>query len=560
MMSISLVSSTITTIVLIEYLCASALALARSAPLYYYGNGYTNQRHPLGWCDFPAPIDEVEDDAPFVADGIPGQLRPLANVDRPSLTVMAGPGVSIYAVSGNVVVEQDLLERTPAILRGENKNHDAIDEAPAEDSEEFATHDEGCEEEEEKEKENRDDCPNSQIQSALAKSSLLHRAGLAGNSRARKSGRSSRAKQHVTKRTTSGRSSRGASLQRVVGAVRTAASAAAATKKTKSDGDGTLKSSIQSSIHKILDEQDGHIQQQSIQSIVPPGSTSIGLLGEPVLEKLPQIPPEPGKVLLRRDGAGLNPEMFIRSSIPHSSDDTHIANLRLSVFSGFDIDQQDLFRSRSLESINSRRRRGSVILVAEIENKEPVRNVEQQRYISSAHDFGYHGVLVAPDRGTKLVSASTGRVGVENEIQNELERQSTSGSLSIIGTAECSHQEFVGTILGRTRRKGSLMYVTEVAVQTDRRRSGTGKMLLRGVDRIARTRNVETVFLHVDVNNQAAHAMYEGAGYTIMDRTDPIYAQFTASLNLHDGATHGRRHYLMAKDTTTTTTTTTEWC
>ena len=498
------ISSTIAALVLIEYLCASALALTRCAPLYYYGNGYTNQRQPLGWCDFPVP-SEVEDE-PFVADGIPG-LRPEKNDARPPLTVVAGPGVSIYAVSGNVVVEQDLQRSRPAsCIRGENEHNpneeDAIAETPAMDSEESATDDEECVEEEEEAK-NGDESPNSRAQSALAKSSLLHRAGLAGNSRARKSGRSSRAKQHVKKRTASGRSSRGTSLQRVVGAVRTAASAAAASDKTKSDGGGTLKSSIQSSIHKILDEQDRNIQQQSM--IAPPGSTSMGLLGEPVLEKLPEITPEPGKVLLRRDGTGLNPEMFIRSSIPHSSDDTHIANLRLSVFSGFDIEKQDLFRSRSLESINSRRRRGSVILVAEVDNRVPVRNVERQRYMASAH-IGSHGVLVAPDRDASLVSASAGRVGVENEIRNGLERPSTSGSLSIIGTAECSHQEFVGTILERTRRKGSLMYVTEVAVQTDRRRSGTGKMLLQGIDRIARTRDVETVFLHVDVNNQGEHA------------------------------------------------------
>ena len=50
------------------------------------------------------------------------------------------------------------------------------------------------------------------------------------------------------------------------------------------------------------------------------------------------------------------------------------------------------------------------------------------------------------------------------------------------------------------------MYVTEVAVQTDMRRSGTGKLLMQGVDRIARIRNVETIFLHVDVNNQGEHA------------------------------------------------------
>ena len=455
MMSIlSLAATTLATLVLVAPSKEHRTLALTVAPLYYYGNGYTNQRHPLMWRDFPVP-NEVECEAPFVTDGIPGQLRPSDDDDRPSLTVMAGPGVSIYAVTGNVVVEQDL-ERNPVLLRGGNENpneEDAIasqDEAPAiEDSEEFTADDEECVEEN---GDTNEDENTNRVQSAIANSALLHRAGLAGNPRARKSGRSSRAKQHVNKRTTSGRS-RGTSLQRVVGTVRTAASVAA-TKKTKSDesdGGGTLKSSIQSSIHRILDEQDGNIQQQSI-----PTMASIGILGEPVLERLPEIPPEHGKVLIRRDGAGTKPEMFIRSSIPHSSDDTHIANLRLSVFSGFDVEQQHLFRSRSLESINSRRRRGSVILVAEAENEEAVRNVGQRGHMANAHNFGPHGVLVAPDRGAKLIPASTGRFGVEHETQNGLERPSTSGSLSIVGTAECSHQEFVETILGRTRRKGSL--------------------------------------------------------------------------------------------------------
>jgi ribosomal protein S18 acetylase RimI-like enzyme len=92
------------------------------------------------------------------------------------------------------------------------------------------------------------------------------------------------------------------------------------------------------------------------------------------------------------------------------------------------------------------------------------------------------------------------------------------------------------------------MYVTEVAVRANARRCGAGAMLMRGVDEVAALRNVESVYLHVDVTNLAACAMYEKCGYRHLDKRMPIYAQFTASLNLHDLATHGRKHYLMCKD------------
>jgi len=55
------------------------------------------------------------------------------------------------------------------------------------------------------------------------------------------------------------------------------------------------------------------------------------------------------------------------------------------------------------------------------------------------------------------------------------------------------------------------------------------------------------VYLHVDVTNIAACSLYQQAGYEIVDPIDSIYAQFTKILNLHDGATKGRKHHLMAK-------------
>jgi len=57
------------------------------------------------------------------------------------------------------------------------------------------------------------------------------------------------------------------------------------------------------------------------------------------------------------------------------------------------------------------------------------------------------------------------------------------------------------------------MYVTEVAVRPDRRRCGAGAALMKGVDEVAALRNVETIYLHVDVRNKAACAMYERMGY-----------------------------------------------
>ncbi len=63
-------------------------------------------------------------------------------------------------------------------------------------------------------------------------------------------------------------------------------------------------------------------------------------------------------------------------------------------------------------------------------------------------------------------------------------------------------------------------------------------------------RGVETIYLHVDVQNTAAYNMYINAGYSKLDGTDPMYAEFTTKLNLHDGATKGRNHYLLEKKIT----------
>lgn len=67
---------------------------------------------------------------------------------------------------------------------------------------------------------------------------------------------------------------------------------------------------------------------------------------------------------------------------------------------------------------------------------------------------------------------------------------------------------------------------------------------------MARVRKIETVYLHVDVVNTAACKLYEKGGYDILDYDDPIYNEFTTQLNLHDGATKGRNHYMLQKKIT----------
>lgn len=68
------------------------------------------------------------------------------------------------------------------------------------------------------------------------------------------------------------------------------------------------------------------------------------------------------------------------------------------------------------------------------------------------------------------------------------------------------------------------------------------------MDVLANMRGIETVYLHVDVENESALALYEKAGYQILDAREPMFLEFTTKLNLHDGATKGRNHYLLSKD------------
>lgn len=178
-------------------------------------------------------------------------------------------------------------------------------------------------------------------------------------------------------------------------------------------------------------------------------------------------------------------------------DDVDIARLRLSVFSDFPPELQSQFCARSCQAIAARRLRGATCVVA-----------------------------------TKPY------------------QDSVPGSQSSVtlGSAECSFHEFFGTRIGHRRHRNTILYVTEVAVNPSFRRSGIGSKILQALDTLAEHRGVETFYLHVDVANQGALNLYEKAGYRKVLSTDPMFQEFTTSLNLHPGATRGREHFLLYKN------------
>ncbi|KAK1748652.1 hypothetical protein QTG54_000591 [Skeletonema marinoi] len=534
-------------------------------------------------------ISQNDDGDTATTSDKPGSLN--TSIGQPhSLTVVAGHGTQIS--SKEEVAEQELwdeilsgdealdhLDSLQNVIRNEqqetaddqtesNQNHveDGNTESNVEESESHSS-------------DESEDAAASDIRASLARSAILRRAGVAGGKTkqsSRSNGRSSLARSHVNKNRRGG--NEGRAIGQVLSTVRTAAAGSAGRKKLfnneaeKKDGrtgnnsdlearatltvNGSVASTnkwnaaIQSAVSEVLAQPTADELQP------PPGTTSMGLLGEVLHETIPVIPPLPGKVLAQRQARLDTAPISIRSSIPHSSDDTHIANLRLSVFSNFDAEKQRAFRHRSVEVINIRRRRGAVVLVAEIPTEEGENhnylNAMEAR-IASGHTFGEKRTEPHPGNGAKIRSASSTIAVADGTniatIPKQQHQQYTSSfsNKMIIGSVECSHHEFRGTMLGNSRPKGALMYVTEVAVRPDRRRCGAGAALMKGVDEVAALRNVETIYLHVDVRNKAACAMYERIGYHHLDKREPLYAQFTASLNLHDGAMHGRKHHLMCK-------------
>lgn len=244
------------------------------------------------------------------------------------------------------------------------------------------------------------------------------------------------------------------------------------------------QSAIQSAIGDMLQRnfaKNREEQSARFMSAMASLRQSVGILGD--------VPAQTHAATLSAPLAYSDGGVVARVATP--MDDFDIANLRLSVFSDFAMEQRGQFCARSCEAIANRRKRGAICLVATKGEEEKPR---------------------------------------------------------IHGTAECSFHEFHGTQLGQRRPRSSIVYVTEVAVHPAIRRRGIGSLLLNAVDNLAERLDVETVYLHVDICNFSAISLYERCGYRKVDGNEPVFEEFTKSLNLHDGATKGRSHHLLFKD------------
>jgi len=246
-----------------------------------------------------------------------------------------------------------------------------------------------------------------------------------------------------------------------------------------------------------------------------------GILGDSgnYYESLAHIPSEPkcGTVLIspytsltRKNNEETKfIDEYLTIRVAERSDDLKLAELRSKVFSKLFGMASKAFISCCCDIIESRRRRGAISLLATLPR--------------SMHNKSY---------------------------QNSSRRQRSNER--VVGGIECSIHEFYGTQLGYTRPATKLLYITEVAVSPDARRCGIGKRLLKAVDLFADIRGVESIYLHVDVKNKVALSLYKQAGYCVCRRTG-IHKDFTKSLNLHNGATRGRNHYLLFKHVKTPT-------
>jgi ribosomal protein S18 acetylase RimI-like enzyme len=242
--------------------------------------------------------------------------------------------------------------------------------------------------------------------------------------------------------------------------------------------------------------------QSTVNDMIKSSSHSMGLLGEESttttnLSEIQSNPP-PGSVLVdcpKNSRWKAADRVSVR--VATQSDDLDISNLRLSVFSNFSPSMRQAFCARSCHVLATRR-----------------------------------------NQGATCIAATVPRYGSILSTQKDI----------ILGTAECSIHEFYGTKLGSRRRQNSILYITEVAVGPTARRKGIGGKIMQSIDELARVRGVETLYLHVEVANYKALSLYERAGYQKVPPDNPIYSEFTKSLNLHDGAMKGRNHYLMHKD------------
>eukprot|EP00978_Attheya_sp_CCMP212_P007675 scaffold17814_cov53-Attheya_sp.AAC.2 len=482
---------------------------------------------------------------------------------RAEVTVRAGPGVVITHTSGSVVMGASSDPEEDSILPNEARNEE-------DSSRQNDEHDEEDENGLNVEQKRR---------VAAATAALLRRArGTTGKKGDTTGGR--RATTSVGKArigaASRARATKGGLAGALLGTMRTAASAAAsvssrnkneatttttnddatnhgnATKSsdqsspTSNNSGPTRKSAVQNTITNLIQSQDeARRAKQSKED--GRNNPSMGMLAGPQTKRESQrvysstqsfvhrstyqppakfmLTPYPGTTLIHPSSSSSSSSNkngdALSVRVATAQDDYTIANLRLSVFSDFSPKVRKQFCQRSCEALAQRRLRGATCIVASL--PKSMRGEIISRYV---YEDGHPSYSYTPPN---------------SDLENEE---------WIMGTVECSVHEFAGTMLGRSRLPEQIMYITEVAVSPRARRFGVGTRLLQGIHELAALRQVETLYLHVDVTNRAAIRLYEKAGYTRIRRGNPLYEEFTISLNLHDGATKGRKHYLLHKHVT----------
>jgi len=180
---------------------------------------------------------------------------------------------------------------------------------------------------------------------------------------------------------------------------------------------------------------------------------------------------EPGTILIPQKAVLSRKSLIFKNrlrdhisiNVAKESNDAEIANLRLSVFSDYSMDQRKEWIDKSCEVIRSRRLKGATCLSASV-------NYIDDTHISSDDYYGEgeNDYVCADDEGVKSIS------GQSNSRAKYLETRNW-----IVGSIECSTHEFHNSALGMRRPAGSILYITEVAVSPRTRRSGAGELLLK---------------------------------------------------------------------------------
>eukprot|EP00903_Cladosiphon_okamuranus_P005587 g5560.t1 len=217
-----------------------------------------------------------------------------------------------------------------------------------------------------------------------------------------------------------------------------------------------------------------------------------------------------------------------------------IAYVRFDVFSPVHSTLKHRFREKSCLLMRERRRRGAFCLVAALGDSARA---------SAAAAAADRGAAIGDGKRDRSDGEGGGDVDFDIDVDVDVVNTVEVSHDHVLGTLECSRHEFDGTPLEVQVEEGGAkvarLYLTEVAVRSDCRRKGVGRVLLGLVDDVAKELKTSEVFLHVNEINEAALRLYESCGYNEAPDCASNRA-FTNSLGLSGGFI-GQRHRLLHK-------------